>query len=230
MKFLIPPSEGKSTDSTSKTIFKNSNYKMHDYVKIILDNLKSKTLDTDIMSIYGTSVEKSNQFHKINLDVFNGPCSYAIERYTGVVFKNIDWQTLDDNSKNYLNKNFYIFSGLFGLLSPFSLIPYYKLKMNVLSLHKFWNARLTKVLDQEDMIIDMLPQVHRKAYNSNDRTINIDFFHIKNGKKVNAGHLGKTVKGKLIRYICENKIEKIDDFSNFNYDGFVWDGQCIIKE
>lgn len=128
MKFLIPPSEGKSTENTSKTIFKDSSYKMHDAVKIILDNLKSKILDTDKMSIYGTSLEKSNQFHKVNLDVFNSLCSYAIERYTGVVFKNIGWETLDENSKNYLNKNFYIFSGLFGLVSPFSLIPYYKLK------------------------------------------------------------------------------------------------------
>ena len=54
---------------------------------------------------------------KINLDVFNGLCSYAIERYTGVVFKNIDWQTFDENSKNYLNKNFYIFLRIFRPIS-----------------------------------------------------------------------------------------------------------------
>ena len=119
---------------------------------------------------------------------------------------------------------------MLGAISPMCKIPNYKLKMNVLRLVHFWNPINTEKLKDEDVIIDLLPQIHRKAYKLDDRVISIDILDIKNGKKVNAGHLGKGVKGEFIRFICENKINKIDDFSNFNYKGFHWDGKCLIRE
>ena len=74
--------------------------------------------------------EKATMFHdKIKMssiaNVFNH------ERYTGVVYNHIDWRVLQ---KNQQYEYIIIFSGLFGLLTPDTLIPDYKLKMNVLSL------------------------------------------------------------------------------------------------
>ena len=230
MKFLIPPSEGKSLNNTSIYHFLDTDFPMLDSVKKILVLLKSKKTDLEIQSIYGTNINKSLDLHIQNLNILNSCCSLAIERYTGVVFKNINWDEFNDKDKVFFGEHFLIFSGLFGMVSPTSLIPNYKLKMNVLSLHKFWNPIITEKLKDEDVIIDMLPQIHRKAYRQDARVMNIDFFHIKDGKKVNAGHFGKAVKGQFIRFITKNKIKKIDDFSRFNYNGFVWDGNCIIKE
>ena len=203
---------------------------MIDSVKEILDLLKNKKSDSEIQKIYGTSIEKSLELHSHNLNVLNSCCSMAIERYTGVVYKNINWSDFNKDEKIFFNNHTLIFSGLFGVLSPMTLIPNYKLKMNVLLLHKYWNPKITDQLKNEDVIIDLLPQLHRKAYVSDNRTIKIDFFYIKSGKKVNAGHFGKAVKGQLIRYIIKNKIIKLDDLSNFNYNGYKWDGSCIIKE
>ena len=129
-----------------------------------------------------------------------------------------------------MDKNFYIFSGLFGLLKPLTLIPDYKLKMNVLSLDYHWRETISNVLNKEDLVIDLLPQVHRKAYIPADNVKKIDFFVIKKGKKSSAGHFGKAVKGQLINYIVKNKITSIENFNNFNYDGFKWDGEVFIKE
>ena len=230
MKFLIPPSEGKSLQDTTSHIFKDTGFEMLDSVKDLLELLKNKKSDSDIQKIYGTSLEKSLDLHSKNLNILNSFCSLAIERYSGIVFKNINWGDFNKNDKIFFGKNFLIFSGLFGVVSPMSLIPNYKLKMNVLLLHKFWNSIITDKLKKEDIIIDLLPQVHRKAYIKDERVTIVDFFHIKDGKKTNAGHLGKAVKGQFIRYITKNKIKRIDDFSGFNYDGFSWDGNCIIKE
>ena len=66
-----------------------------------------------------------------------------------------------------MNKHIIIFSGLFGLLTPDTLIPDYKLKMNVLSLKRLWGPIITEHLSKEDLIFDLLPQVHRKAYTPN---------------------------------------------------------------
>ena len=130
-----------------------------------------------------------------------------------------------------MEKHIYIFSGLFGLLTPETPIPDYKLKMNVLSLQHHWNPILTEVLHDEENIIDLLPQVHRKAYTPNKMNVTqVDFLIINKGKKSAAGHFGKAVKGEFIRYMAENNITKVNDFIGFEYDGFKWDGTSFVKE
>ena len=229
MKYLIPPSEGKSKVISQDTLFSDTNFKFEHHVNQVV-RLLSLIGDEDLSSVYGTSEEKAMIFHRQNQDIFNSKCAYAIERYTGVVYEHLNWETLNKKAQNFLDDHIYIFSGLFGMVSPRTLIPDYKLKMNVLSLQYHWSPILTEELKKEDLIIDLLPQVHRKAYKKSDNVISIDFQVIKKGKKSAAGHFGKAVKGQLIRYIAENQVTNIDDFSGFEYSGFKWDGKAFVKE
>jgi len=229
MKYLIPPSEGKSKVISQDVLFSNTDFKFEKNVKDVV-RLLSLIEDEDLSSVYGTSEEKAMGFHRQNQDIFNSKCAYAIERYTGVVYEHLDWETLNIKAQDFLDNHIYIFSGLFGMVTPRTLIPDYKLKMNVLSLQYHWNPIITEELKKEDLIIDLLPQVHRKAYNKGDNVMTIDFQVIKKGKKSAAGHFGKAVKGQLIRYIAENQITNIDDFGGFEYSGFKWDGTAFIKE
>ena len=84
-------------------------------------------------------------------------------------------------------------------------------------------------LTHEDIIFDLLPQVHRKAYTPNKNTIQIDFLVQHKGKKSAAGHFGKAVKGQFIRFLATHQITNIKDFKNFEYDGFKWDGKQFVK-
>lgn len=228
MIILIPPSEGKQKNNLNNVLFEDTNFIFQNQVKQIIELLE--TVDTrSLTSLYGTSQEKSEILHRQNKDILKSYCANAIERYTGVVYKYINWETLSQISKDYMQKHIRIFSGFFGMLTPLTMIPNYKLKMNVLSLHKHWKPILTKELQDEELILDLLPQVHRKAYSSNKNVIPIDFIIIKNGKKTTAGHLGKAVKGKFIRFLAINRIANINQFDKFNEDGFVWDGSQFIK-
>ena len=67
-----------------------------------------------------------------------------------VVYNQINWNCLSKKSKSYFNDKVKIFSGLFGLVNPNTLIPNYKLKMNSLSLAKFWLPILSKHLENEE--------------------------------------------------------------------------------
>ena len=131
MKILIPPSEGKAKVKSNSTLFSSTNFKFEREVNQVV-RLLELIDDEDLRSVYGTSSEKASMFHRQNQDVFNSPCAPAIERYTGVVYEHINWSTLSEKAKVYMDKHVYIFSGLFGLLTPNTLIPDYKLKMNVL--------------------------------------------------------------------------------------------------
>ena len=230
MKILIPPSEGKGKVKPTKILFSKTKFSFEKEVNQVV-RLLELIDDEDLRSVYGTSAEKASMFHRQNQDIFNSPCAPAIERYTGVVYEHISWSTLSEKAKDYMEKYIYIFSGLFGLLTPKTLIPDYKLKMNVLSLQHHWCPFLSEALKNEKVIIDLLPQVHRKAYNSNkENVLPVDFLILNKGKKTAAGHFGKAVKGKFIRYIAKNNVTNIDDFSGFEYEGFKWDGATFIKE
>ena len=229
MLILIPPSEGKTKIKSSKILFKDTNFKYEREVKQVVRHLSILDQE-DLRSIYGTSQEKSEIFHRQNQDIFNSHCAPAIERYTGVVYEYIDWNSLNKSSQKYMEKHVRILSGLFGFLTPETLIPNYKLKMNVLSLQFHWNPIITKALENEELVFDLLPQVHRKAYTPAKNVIKVDFSVIKKGKKTAAGHFGKAVKGKFIRYLAQNNIQSIDKFSGFEYDGFKWNGEQFIKE
>ena len=230
MKILIPPSEGKTRAKATNIIFSDTNFKFHRHVNQVV-RLLELIDDEDLRSVYGTSPEKAMGFHRQNQDIFNSPCAPSIERYTGVVYEHINWGTLSKKAKKYMEKHVFIFSGLFGILTPTTPIPDYKLKMNVLSLQHHWNPILTEALKDEKPIIDLLPQVHRKAYKPNkNNVIPVDFLIINKGKKTAAGHFGKAVKGEFIRHMAENNVTNVDQISGFEYDGFKWDGTSFIKE
>ena len=230
MKILIPSSEGKTKITTVSNLkFEDTNFIFNESVKQVV-NLLELIDEEDLRSIYGTSQEKSLLFHRQNQSIFKEKCVPAIDRYTGVVYENINWTNLSNKAQKYLQDHIMIFSGLFGMLQPQTPIPNYKLKMNVLSLQNHWRPVLTEALSKEDFIIDLLPQVHRKAYIPNDNVYQVDFSVIKKGKKTAAGHFGKAVKGQFIQYLAKNNIRSIDEFSGFKHDGFEWDGVQFIKE
>ena len=228
MKILIPPSEGKSLINTSSVKFKNTNYKFNNEVKGIIKMLNNCKPD-DLQKIYGTSIEKCNELHKNNLNIFESECSMSMERYTGVVYNYLDPSSLEKKSYDFLRENFLITSALFGLVSPNDFLPFYKLKMNVLRLHEYLNPIFTEYLKNEELIIDLLPEIHRKSYKSKN-ILKINFFFKKKGKIVSSGHNGKAIKGKYLRYIVENQITTIEGFKSFSQDGFIWHEKGFLKE
>ena len=132
MKILIPPSEGKSKIKSTGPLFSDTNYKFEKEVRQIV-RLLELIDNEDLKSIYGTSQQKSELFHRQNEDIFKSHCAPAIERYTGVVYEHLNWESLSEKSKKYMEKHVLIFSGLFGMTTPLTLIPNYKLKINVLT-------------------------------------------------------------------------------------------------
>ena len=94
MKILIPPSEGKANIKKPMDIkFGDTDFKYMDDVKMVI-RLLSLIGNIEIRSIYGTSQEKAEMFHRQNQDALNSRVCHAIDRYTGVVYDHINWETL----------------------------------------------------------------------------------------------------------------------------------------
>jgi len=184
---LIPPSEGKNSGGTNNPV-------------------SFSEVSKSLLSILDTSkVENKNILSQKTLP--------AIERYSGVVYKGIDYESL--KNKRLFDEHVRIISGLFGVIKPTDLIPNYKLKMN--RTYKVWREHI--LFDDSYFIYDLLPQEHKKAV-SYTKGVRIEFSIIKNGKKIPAGHNGKLIKGKFIRWLTEHNFS---DFAQFKEDGFSWD-------
>ena len=98
MKILIPPSEGKSNIKKPFDIkFGDTDFTYMEDVRRVI-RLLGLIGDNELKSIYGTSKEKAILFHRQNQDAMNSRCAYAIERYTGVVYDHIDWNSLPNQA------------------------------------------------------------------------------------------------------------------------------------
>lgn len=216
MIILIPPSEGKSSGGDCKPLRKLSGPSVKIYDKLC------KEQNEKLLGVKGKVLEQALQDNKTILTQKTMP---AIKRYTGVVYDGLDYESLNSKEKKYVDSNVKIVSALFGLVSPKDYIPNYKLKIDKLGVAKLWKGE--NVINE--FVIDLLPQAHKKAV-TYENGVEVEFVIEKNGKKIAAGHNGKLVKGKFIRWLAQNNISKVEDFKKFKEDGFVWTNNVFFKK
>ena len=144
------------------------------------------------------------------------PAKEAILRYTGVAFEYLDYQSLDEEAKEYLNENLIIFSNLFGILKPLDLIPHYTLKQGSkpgFDIYSFYKPFIEEVLKDEEFI-DLRAKFYEKMFKPKKA---LTFKFIKNNKVVS--HFAKAYRGTLTRYIAINKPKTLDEVLKIEFPG-----------
>ena len=233
-KILLPNSKSKNIENIfnnfekvkNKNKYNNLNFNTN---KIYLDLIKliNEKNQTELKKIFDLKNEKKleEELKQIK-NFYKNKTNYTINKFSGVMFKYINYENMKNNQKNNFNKNVIFIDALFGLLNPLDKIPNYKLEFTTkfsYNLSKYWNQILESFFTNlnDIIIIDILPQSHRKVLSKNlfknKNYFSINFFE--NNK--NVGHKSKMLKGELINYLCS--FEKIckNDLLNFkNKEGF----------
>ncbi|MDG0865462.1 YaaA family protein [Candidatus Lucifugimonas marina] len=217
---LLPPSEGKASggegpplnlESLSFDEFSKSRTLM---IKALGQLSGKPRVAQKILGVKGAALDKARAD---NADVLNSPTITAIERYTGVMYDSIDYQSLDADSQRVFGENTIIMSGLFGMVRPFDLIPTYKLKMGAkIRLNKscstIWKPLISKALKStadNGVIWDLLPNEHSAAWDpskiSCDVRFTVKFLEAgRDGKLKTVSHWSKALKGALVRHLVAN--------------------------
>ncbi len=221
MVILIPPSEGKTPGGVSPALKKPPKNSKEIIERI---NAVSKLEWPKILGVKGKALDQAVVANK---EILTSKTMPAIDRYSGVVYKAIDYPSMDEQSKKYLDEHVRIVSSVFGLVKPTDLIPDYKLKIDKLKSDKYWAPINSQAL-KTCFSFDLLPLAQKKAAPIHDGK-SIDFVIMKNGKKTPAGHMGKHIKGRFIRWLCETQVSDIKDFKKFKEDGFCWKEGVFIK-
>lgn len=138
------------------------------------------------------------------------PTRRAMERYTGVLYRELDWSSLPAPARRRGNEQVRVVSGLWGLVAPADPIPAYRLKMSAAvgdlgRLSTWWRPRLAPTLRERvagATVWDLLPIEHEAAMDwaacAPARRITVRFVDAE-GRTVS--HWNKLLKGALVRWL-----------------------------
>lgn len=176
----------------------------------------------------------------------------AIEAYTGVVFKALDFSSLSEDAKLRCCRETAIISSLYGWLRPYDIVKTYRLDftsrleeepVNGLTMNAFWRKDVTKALVrkiQEDNITEILHILPSDAAACIDwklvkrfaKVWKVDFREMKDeGKfKTPIASKLKTMRGKLLRQILEEGIENVKDLMKIESVDYFCEGTPVYSD
>jgi len=233
-KLLLPTSEAKAKSinksSLYSTVKRNNSFLTLNKPRMAIHNLLVNVLSTStrkenekILDLKGNNLDHAI---RVNLNQKKESTLPAIQRYIGIMFSSINYNSMSQSNKTNFNNSTIFFDAMFGLLKPSDLIPEYKLKINSkipnFDITNFWKENLASQLDKKfknKIIIDILPDTHRKTIGKNyPNYYKIMFAEKKeNGEIKNVGHISKMLKGEFVRYITENKIISKETLESFKH-------------
>ena len=167
----------------------------------------------------------------------------AMFAFTGEVYRGLDAKTLDKKAVDYLQKNYRMLSGLYGLLKPSDKIMLYRLEMgrsfefeHYKNLYEFWREKVTEQLNSElkskDLILNLASSEYSKVLDKkklNAPVIDFDFYEMKDGKRKTIVVYTKHARGLVVRFCAETQAKTLNDVKAFNLEGYRIDEQLSSK-
>lgn len=225
MFVLLPPSEGKS-NATGHGCFAESEPDLKSDAEKVIRHVGRLTAPAR-GKFYGIKDSaKLQAIHAANKAALKAGCIKALERYTGVVYQHLDCPSL--TRPKDAEKRVLIVSGYFGLITGRTMLPHYKMPMNPW-LVSYWlpiNTKRLNDLTGRKPVLSLLPQAYAKAVNC--EKVFVVEFRVEGGRKP-AGHFGKAIKGRFVRWLIENRVASPRDFSDFSDEGFEFDGTNFVQ-
>lgn len=161
----------------------------------------------------------------------------ALLAYTGMVFKRIAPQDFTKEDFIYAQEHLRITSFLYGLLRPLDLIRNYRLEGNVRlvrhndqTMFQAWQPLLTdyfiKAIKQQGGTLlnlasgEMQDLFDWKRLKKEVRVISPEFITYANGQPKTIVVYAKMCRGEMTRYVLKNRIERVEDLYEFEWNGF----------
>ena len=167
----------------------------------------------------------------------------AMFAFTGEVYRGLDAKTLDKKAVNYLQKNYRILSGLYGLLKPSDKVMLYRLEMgrnfkfdHYKNLYEFWREKITEQLNSElkskDLILNLASNEYFKVIDKaklKASVIDFEFYELKEGKSKTVVVYTKHARGLVVRYCAEHQVKTLNEVKGFNLEGYRIDEKLSTK-
>ena len=183
---------------------------------------------------------------------YKGSGNPAIEAFTGVVFRSLDFASLPDEAKERCATEVRIISSLYGWLRPFDIVKPYRLDFTSRlevgpsggrALNSFWRMDVTKALvkklqgDNATEIIDLLPGdaskcIDWKLVKRFAKVWKVDFQEIREGgaMKTPTAERLKAMRGLLLRQILIEDIRDVGALMHTSSPSYVCEGTPVYPD
>ena len=245
MKIITSPAKLMNIENKTD-MFKSTTPKFIDEAAFIQSYLKEKSPKylSDLMEISQKLADENwerNQNWKAKPSAKeSAPAMFA---FTGEVYRGLDAKTLDKKAVDYLQKNYRMLSGLYGLLKPSDKIMLYRLEMgrsfefeHYKNLYEFWREKITQQLNSElkskDLILNLASSEYSKVLDKkklNAPVIDFDFYEMKDGKLKTIVVYTKHARGLVVRFCAETQAKTLNDVKAFNLEGYRIDEELSSK-
>jgi len=128
----------------------------------------------------------------------------AIDVYTGVLYKAIDWQSLNKESQSRGQTSIAIISAKYGVLKPLDEIAPYKQKIDNAAMR----GEITRLLEsiETELIIDCRSSTYKGVWTPpHNKTVEIRVFTQVDGIKKVITHMSKKTRGEVTRLLLQSK-------------------------
>lgn len=159
----------------------------------------------------------------------------AIETYDGIQYKYLNPTTFSEEEKLFAQQHIRILSGAYGVIKPYDSIYEYRLEMQTKlkinqfkDLYDFWNRKIYEsVIAESNIIINLASNEYSKTIlpylSENDKCITCTFKVLHKGAYKVQATAAKIARGKMVRYIVQNKIKCPKDIKKFDEDGYQFE-------
>ncbi|MDD3855109.1 YaaA family protein [Sulfurimonas sp.] len=230
LKILFSPSENKKNGGreTKKELFGSNDAR--EGILSEYNNILKKRDKESIKNLFGFK-KFSDCLPYIN-DVFDSPLMRAIERYDGVAYDYLGFNSLDEKTKEYLKANTIIFSNLYGPILGGDTIANYKVKQgnNIGEFvpDKFYRDRFSYQLDLylgDSDILDLRAGYYDKFYELKKPYTTLKF--LKDKKTVS--HWAKAYRGLVLRAVAQKGINSMKEFMALEIEGLSVSEIRVVK-
>ena len=224
MKILIPTAKElnkKATPQETLELSEKSNEIVAEFAKLSA---------SDLAKVYKIKEDKAMEEFSRWQDIKNNIAkSYkALDLFNGLMYRNIDRDNFDEADKEYIEKNVFITTSLYGIIGAYDLIQEHRLdflqnvKISGESLKNFWRASYDESIKDEDFVVSLLSSEFEEVFSKNqkEKFIKISFMEEKEGKLKVHSTISKKARGKFLTELIKNKVSSVEEMKKIKFDGF----------
>ena len=224
MKILIPTAKElnkKATPQETLELSEKSNEIVAEFARLSA---------SDLAKVYKIKEDKAMEEFSRWQDIKNSTAkSYkALDLFNGLMYRNIDRDNFDEADKEYIEKNVFITTSLYGIIGAYDLIQEHRLdflqnvKISGESLKNFWRASYDESIKDEDFVVSLLSSEFEEVFSKNqkEKFIKISFMEEKEGKLKVHSTISKKARGKFLTELIKNKVSLVEEMKKIKFDGF----------
>ena len=156
----------------------------------------------------------------------------AILAYDGLAYKYLEAETLTAAELRFAQDSLRLFSAFYGPLRPLDAIRPYRLelahRLDGRSLYEFWGrAFYDDLFGAGEAVVNLASNEYSKAVRrylqTGDRMVTCEFLTYRKGKLRCLPTMAKMARGRMTRYILQNRIESPEQLTLFDWNDFRYE-------